>query len=271
MASPESPKKPRVEIKESGNVASEPREPKVDLSEEAYAGTTEETMACLSSVNQGFFGKMSEAGKKIANQAYEGLYKIPVVNRVVGKMEIAYNQFWVDRHEKKAVKFKGKMDVLDIQMGVLDQSKKEIGSVITNLKLEHTPGADSLQLRLKEMDQKKIKLLNKKDKIQSKFESRENKAKLYTNERDKIADRFIGRYNEKLAPMEKELDRLQTCKDEVDLSVDVMEARHHQFLAKLEGTERQKTEIEEALRRAGMSEGKIRKSVDIKTLEEVLA
>jgi len=35
--------------------------------------------------NQGFFSRMSESARNLASQAYEGLYKIPVMNSVVGK------------------------------------------------------------------------------------------------------------------------------------------------------------------------------------------
>lgn len=232
--------------------------------------TAETTSALLSEENQSFLGRMSEGGKKIASQVYEGLYKIPGVNRLVGKLEIAYNQFWVDKHEEKAVQFKNKMDGLDLKAGAFEQSKKEIESVIENLKQQNIPGVESLQLKVKVIDQQKINLLNEKNKIQSKFEARENKAKLYTNERDRVADKLIGRYNEKLEPMEKELENLQTSKDQVDLVVAVTEVKHKEQIAKLDDIEKKKTQVEEALRRTGMSEKEIKKSEAVKTLEGFL-
>ncbi len=53
----------------------------------------------LSNENKSFFEKMSDKGIKIAGRVYKGLYDIPIINRVVGKLEIAYNQFWIDRHQ----------------------------------------------------------------------------------------------------------------------------------------------------------------------------
>lgn len=257
--------------------------PKIPTPETATGGGTEEfkenksqetaetASTFLNSENQSFLGRMSEGGKKLASQAYEGLYKIPGVNRVVGKLEIAYNQFWIDKHEEKAVGFKNKMDGLDLKAGAFEQSKKEIESVIEDLKSQNIPGVESLQLKIKVIDQQKINLLNDKDKAQSKFEARENKAKLYTNERDRVADKLIGRYNEKLEPMEKELENLQTCKDQADLVIAVTEVKHKEQIAKLDGIEKRKTQVEEALRRTGMSEKEIGKFEAVKTLAGFLA
>ena len=157
----------------------------------------------LNSDNRSFFRKMSEGGREIANQAYEGLYKIPGVDRVVGKMEIAYNEFWMHRHEEKAIEFKNKIDGFEVKIGSFDQSKKEIESVIENLKQQNIPGAESLQIKVRDIERQKMDLLNEEDRIHTKFEARENKMKLYASERDRVADKLIGRYNEKLEPMEK--------------------------------------------------------------------
>lgn len=232
-----------------------------DAGAKSSEGSSQNTMACLGVENQGFFDKMSEGAKKIANQAYDGLYKIPVVNRMVGKMEIAYGQFWVDRHESKAAALKSKMDVFDMQRAALDQSKSEMASIIENFKKQNVPGIESLQLKLKDIDQQKAGLLDKKDKLQTKAEARINKVKLHSNERDRIADRLIGDYDEKLAPMEKDLEQLQTCRDELDLSVAITEEKHEQQLERLENIEKKKTQIEESLKVAGTSDREIRKLV----------
>ena len=234
-------------------------------------GLDKETKGCLKKENKEIFSKMSEGGKNIANQVYESLYKIPGVNRVVGKLEIAYNQFWMNKHEKKVIEFKNKMENLNLRASAFDQSKKEIESVIEKLKQQRFSGIESLQLKLKEIDQEKAELFNKKDKMQSKFEYRDNKKKLYTNERDRVADKLIGRYNEKLEPMEKELENLQTYKDQTDLLIAVTEVKHKEQITKLGNIEKRKTQVEEALRRTGMSEKEIRKFEAVKTFKEFLA
>jgi len=258
---PESPE-PKISTPEIKN--------QEEFEEKILSESVKKTATCLSPENQGFFSKMSENGKKIASQIYEGLYKTPGVNKVVGKLEIAYNQFWIDKHEEKVIKLKNKIDNLDLKNSLLNQSKKEIESVTKGLKQQNIPGVESLQLKLKNIDRQNLKLLNKKDKIQSKFEYRDNKMKLYVNERDKIADKLISRYNEKLKPIEKELGVLQTYKDQVDLLVAVTEAEHKEQIIKLDDIEIKKIKIEKALRRIGMSEKEIKKFEAVKTLENFL-
>jgi hypothetical protein len=125
-------------------------------------------------------------------------------------------------------------------------------------------------MKLQDIDRQKAGLLNEKDKAQSKLEARDNKLKLYTNERDRVADNLIGRYEEKLKPMEAELEKLSTFRDQADLLAAVTEAKHKEQLNKLGDIEKKKTQIEEALRRTGMSEKEIRKFEAIEQLDEML-
>lgn len=242
-----------------------------DLKSNNVENANERTETNLSPENQGFFSRMSEKGAKIANQVYEGLDKIPGVNRIVGKLEIAHNQFWIDKHQEKSVGLKSKMDGLDLKVGAFDQSKEEIESVIEDLKQQNIPGVESLQLKLQDMERQRTGLLNERDRVQSKFEARDNKIKLYTNERDRVADKLIDHYEERLKPMEAELERLQTYKDQADLLVAVTEAKHKEQLVKLGDIDKKKNQIAESLRGIGMSEKEIRKFKAIKELEGVLA
>lgn len=244
---------------------------KVEKEKVSEKEKSERTTSVLSPENRNFFYRMSEQGKKIANQVYEGLYKIPGVSGIVGKMEIAYNQFWIDRYQEKAVKFKSKMDNTDLKIEVLDQSKKEIESVIENLKQQNIPGVESLQLKLQDIERQKEKLLNKKDRYQSKFEAVDNKIKLYTNERDRIADKLISRYEKKLKPLEEELEKLQTYKDQIDLLIAVTKAKNKEQISKLNEIEKSKNQLEENLRKTGMREREIRKMAVIKELNKKIA
>ena len=252
----EETKTPTPEVEDQKNLEGESPEESIENAT-AYLGTE----------NQSFFSKMSEGAKNLANQAYEGLYKIPVANRLVGKMEIAYNQFWIDKHQDKAVDFKSKVDSLGIKIEAKEDSEKEINSAVKELEAQGFSGA-RLQLKLQELNKEKTKLENKQDKKQSKFESRENKIKIYTEKRDKIADKLIDRYEKKIEPMEKELEILQSLRDEADLKAAVIEIKHKEQIEKLKIKEEKKTKIEEGLRRGGLSEKEIKKTT--KELEDVI-
>lgn len=211
--------------------------------------------------NRGFFGRMSNRAKNVASSIYEGVYKMPVVNRVVGKLEIAYNQLWLNRHEGKAVKLKGKMDDFDMKSKALDLTKGQMEGVISDLRQKNAPGLESFEMKIRDIDQKKAELMRKKDKVQTKFEKREGKMALYANDRDRVADKLIGRYSEKIAPMEKELESLSTCKDRLDLITSVTEARHNNELRALSAIERNKSQLEEGFKAAGGSEKEVRNAV----------
>jgi hypothetical protein len=269
-----------AETREPNSIPTKEMPPETEKSAAAKPTETESTSlkqsieavtTVLSSENQRFFHNIPERGRDFAGQIYETLHEIPGINRIVGKLEIAYNQFWIDRHQEKAIKFKEKMDGLDLRVGAFDQSKKEIESVIENLKSQNIPGVESLQIKLQDIDRQKAGLLNEKDKTQSKFEAGDNKLKLYTNERDRVADKLIERYEEKLKPMEVELERLSTFRDQTDMLITVAEERHKKQLAKLSDIEKEKTQLEKSLRRAGTSEKEIRKLDAIKQLDKVLA
>ncbi len=220
--------------------------------------------------NRKTFERMSEQAKNIANQVYEGLYKTPGINKIVGKLEIAYNQLWIDKHQEKAAKLKEKIDGFDLRINALNQSEKEIKLAIEDLKQQNIPGVESLQIKIQDIERQKEELLNKKDRVQSKFEERENKLKLYVNERDLVADRFITHYEEKLEPLELELKKLQNYRNQLDLLAVVTEAKYKEQSAKLDNLRKKKVQIENTLHHAGMSEKEIRKNEAIKQFEKII-
>lgn len=229
------------------------------LAESTVGGEVE---SFLDSGNRGFFAKMSEDGRGIMAKMYDGLYKIPGVSRIVGKLEIAYNQAWKDRHQEKAVSLLGKMDNIEIKRSVLSQAKKEIESSIEELRRLGVPRVESLQLKLGKIDLEDAELLLKKNEIQSRFEERDNKVKLYANERDEIAGKLIGRYDEKLKPMEQELENLHALRDQADFVASAMEAKHEEKTKEIAVLEEKRTKIAELLKKTGSKDGEIKKTVE---------
>ncbi len=219
--------------------------------------------------NEGSFSKLSAKAKEMASKAYKGFGKIKIPG-VGGKLGIAYNQFWLDKHQEKAVGLKNKMDGFDLKVGTLDQSRKEIQAVVEDLKRQRIPGAESLELKLKVLDYKRIELLNKRDQTQSEFESVDNKKKLYTNKRDQIANGFIERYDQKIKPMEEELERLKTSRDEAELLMTVAEVKHQDILTRLGDVEKRKKRVEEALWGTGMSEKEIGNFEAIRMMQDMI-
>ncbi len=212
--------------------------------------------------NQNLFNRMSEGGRRIMHKAYEGLYKIPIANRVLAKFEISRNQNRADIFQERSIKIKNKSDNLDLRIGALDESKNEIEGMIEELKKDKMPGAESLALKLKEIEKQKMDLLNNKDKIQTKFKLIENKTNLHINERDRVADKMINRYEKKMQPMETELKKLQNQKEYVDLLFEANKVKHESSSLKIKKLEERKIKLEKTFKRG------IRKHPAVRILEE---
>ena len=161
--------------------------------------------------------KIPWSAKSIMSSLYKGIDSIPVVNRLVAKTGIAYNQFFIDRKEEKSVNLKDKMDTLDLDLKNLSGAKSKIQTVIGNLKDHGEVGYNSFLLEIKRIEEQERKIANKKDTLQTRIETRENSIKLYVNKRDSIADKMINKYNEKLSPIEENLKNLETEKDILDI------------------------------------------------------
>ncbi len=225
----------------------------------------------LSVENQKIFSDMSEKGKAFFGRVYEGLYKTPGINKMVGKMEIAYNQFWIKRNETKAVDLKKKLDSLDSTSKSLDQSKKEIEAIIIDFKQKNIPGSEALELKIKDIDKEKNNLLYKKNKVQSKLEKKENVSKIYTNRRDAIADKLIEKYQEKIDPIERELKSLKSSKDKIDLTIAVSEMKYKEQEERLNKLEKSRMDVENSLRGLGMPERQIRNFKAVKDIEKSIS
>jgi hypothetical protein len=184
---------------------------------------------------------MSEKGRQIAKRFYEGLYKIPGVNRIVGKIEIAYNQFWIDRHQKEAAKVKRMIDSLSLQLDSLARSEAEIEKLLADDSLP--VGKETLSIKLSEIQRKKNELENKRDGLQTKLKARENKVETYASKRDKVAHRLIEYYGEKLRPMEEELRRLEEYKKEAERLIEDAQKRHQQMRQGIEENKKKRDEL----------------------------
>jgi len=224
----------------------------------------------LSGGNKSFFSKMSEKASALMEDAYKGLYEIPIVNRLVGKFEIGFNQFWADKHENKAVALKGEIDSFSGKISGLDESKRGLLSVVEDLKRDGMPGSESILIKLRDLDRQKENYLNKKDKIQSKLEARKGKVEGYMQERDLVANRLVEYYDRELGPMDKQLEKLDMERGELELSVTVTEIRHRQLGETLSSLEQRKDKLEKALKASGMEEKDIKKFGAVEQWNELI-
>jgi len=207
----------------------------------------------------------------VFSRIYEGIYKIPGVNVVVGKMEMAFHQHFADSNEKKAVKFKVSLDSIKSSIDALDLGVKELESQVESMRQQGIPGGETLQLEIKKAQARRDSLLKEQDKTRTRFDEFSAETKLFTSERDRVADKLIEYYDKKLEPLESALEKQQTCKDQLDLTISVAASRHKKELARIEGLESKKAKIEESLRATGISDRDIRNNGAIKNFERMVS
>lgn len=259
----------------SKNEAPKAPDPKPEVKNaKETGGKTKETKAPklpdLSPDNIGLVNRMTDRGKEIASKAFQSLEKIPGVDRTVGKLLVAYNQFWKNWNEKKAVGFKQQMDSLDRQISSMELGKERFQAKINEFEAKGM-GVESLQLKLKESDQKRINLENKRAAMDSKLKARINNAKNRTNERDDVADRLINRFEGKLKPMEAELEKLKTNSAKSNLLIALTEAKHQRLESDLAKQERDILEAEKDMRDLGNSAKEIKDDPSLKIMRADVA
>lgn len=223
--------------------------------------------AFVETKNKDFFGQMSDMGKEIMSNAYEGIYMTPGLNRLVGKMEIAHNQFWINKKEGKASRLKNRMDAFGLKNKSLNTGISEINNAAKILEEFGMGGSASLLVKSKKLEDSISGNENKIDKLQGRVEKRENRVKLFTNKRDAIADRLITHYEKKLSPIEGKLEVLEEKRNEVELFCIASEVRLDEQRAKITKIEEAKKKIQKSYMDAGFSDRQIRKNDVIKELE----
>lgn len=216
----------------------------------------------LSERNRGFFSRMSDKAKGIARHVYE--QHLPtLISSGIGKMGIAYNDFWVRRNETKTVNLKGKMDDLDFQLRTIEELKEDATAAMKEMRREGLPGRDHYLLTLRDLERQRTGLLNRKDKLQSKVEARMNTADEFANRRDAIAHKFIKKYEEQLKPFERVLAETVAERDQWEMRCAIVEARHKQELERIAQLEERQHAAEKNLERAGASGREIKKTVGL--------
>jgi len=165
--------------------------------------------------------------------------KVPIV----GKMLIAYNQFWINSYEKKATEFKNEMDRWEEKRKPFKEERDKIANLIEVLKGQGITKIDSLQIKINKLDRKDARLLSKKDEAQTNFENQDNLIALYTNKRDGVADGLIEKYNKKLAPIEADLKNLISYRDEVASLIVKEEENKKKHQTNIDALEKAKNEL----------------------------
>ncbi len=210
----------------------------------------------------GFPGGMSGGARSLIRRAFESIYRVPFINRMTAKLGIAYNEIWMQRHEKKAAQKRDKVSNLDNQIDAIQQSIQEMSNERERAQQENAAGTAPLISNIRKGEKRLRKLRKKRDKAQSKFEKRDNKMSTYANRRDGIADKLIHRYDEKLRPFEDRMERQRQAVYRLEMDQAVMAERHDREMQRLDRIKQLRDQRWDNLRQAGVSERQANKSVE---------
>ena len=220
---------------------------------------TRQTLSVMGEKAQAFFSTLSEKGQALAGSIYEGIYKIPGVQRLAGKMEIAYNQFFVDYNQQSATNLQEKLAGNVTKMDALEQTARETEAAIEALRGLGSPNLGGLERKVIDLDKQKLNLLLGQETINQKIGARENKMEHFKGQRDIIADRLIGTYAEKLAPIERRLGTLEDSRHIAETQAEITSAEHEQQLGVLSGLEERRNSIAALLGNTGLSEKQVQR------------
>ena len=215
----------------------------------------------------GIFDRISQNIRDTASAVREGLYNTPVVNTIVGKLEIAYNQMFMNGHEQTARGLKGDIDALDAKIRTLEASKEKVRTLAGELSQNLDPALtisggvenSTVVLKLRDIDEQISQLMLKKGIIQTKFDTYQGKVENYTQKRDAVAHKLIEYFDQRIDPIEQEINSLSDQKKELVLVRTGIEITHRGLL---DGIARAETEMQQIMlqRRAqGVSEVEIEK------------
>ncbi len=233
--------------------------------------STRQTLSSFGEKAKSFFGGMSERGKSVAQTLYEGVYKIPGVQRLAGKMEISYNQFFVDRHEGKAINLREQATSLSPRIEAIDLAAKETAAAIETLRSMGAPGLAGLERKALDFDQQKLDLILTQNSLNEQADSRVGRMEQFKGKRDLIADRLIDIYGEKMSPIEKRLDSLGGNLQLAETQAEITRAEHEQQLRTLTQLEGKRDTIAKLLGTAGLSERDVARHEVIKLIDKQIA
>ena len=218
--------------------------------------------------NRSMFEKMSEGGRSILNKLYKGINPAPGVSRLIAKVGIGYNEFWINTKEESSSKLKDKMDGLDLEIKTFDQSKAKMQGVAETLRKNSNPGFAALEIEIKKINKQEAKIANKRDRIQSKIEKKENRARVFTNKRDAIADKMISKYEQKLSVIEGKLEVVTDERDRMELFIMGREVELDEDTKYFDDLEKSKNDIMRSLMSIGQSAEKAERNSAVKNLEK---
>jgi hypothetical protein len=217
------------------------------------------SLGAMGTKAKSFFGQMSEKGQSAAAALYEGIGKIPGVQRLTSTLGIAFNQAFINCHENGAANKTEQLQDIATKITAIETDSAKLESAIADLRRLGSPGLEGMERKAIELDEKKIKLLKDKGLVSDKLNSRLEKMESFTRSRDAIADNMIGVYGEKLESAERKVSGLENDREIAETDLETASTMHAQELRKLDQEAEKLKKVAEVYASAGWGLGDIKK------------
>jgi spore coat protein CotF len=199
--------------------------------------------------------------KEDIEEKRENIRKMNYWEKIAGKIEIACRQKMADFKEDKAEDLRSEFQTKDKKISLLKDVEKKLEDGIKKLSSNAFFRGTAMNRRLRATKRQIEKLEKDRDLVKAKYEKQYGQMQSFMKERNIVANRFIEDYNEKMAPLEREMDRFKITRDAFDLEFSVESARQNNALRELDVIEDSILEVEQSMAEAGSSRREINKAV----------
>ncbi len=207
---------------------------------------------------------LSDSGKEFATKIFESIETQS--DKVLGRVGIAFNQFWIEKHEGKSTKIHEKIEGLDEKISKVDDSTSKISASIEVLK-NRGINTDKFERQIENNRIKKEALTLKREQQQMRYENREEKKNLFVSRRNEIVDRLIGYQEERLNPINEKIKKMNNDIDKERFNLQIDRIKHIEREDDLNTITKTREEIREAYEESGMSKWRIRRNEALRDLD----
>lgn len=234
-----------------------------DVKEEDYEILNEENKNYLET-------GLAQKGKRFFSGLYEKLDRIPVINKLAGKMAIAYNEKFAKINEKSTNEISGKISESDQKLKQFAEIEHQLKTVLAQLEGDNLPGTEKIRTSLRRIENKRKKEESRNKESRGKLAEKIESYKSFINERNRIADGLIDFYEKKMLPVKEKLDELNKEQNRLGAVGLAQEIRSDTHRLKIDELEKKKNSIIEVLKKAQMTDKEIEKFAAIKSINSAI-
>lgn len=241
------------EARETLNLSAEniiPNPEKTEQEDDLFKGVS----GYVHPTQQSRLASMAEGAKRTAKSIYEGVYRVPGLNRLVGKMETAWNQSRIDKHGEKNEQINLAIRGIDAEIASIDSSVGGLNESLKELSALGVGNISKMERTVEVMLSRRDKLITKREKARFASELHNQSIEDFTQKRDAVSERLVGFYESRLEPINNCIEGLEKSQLTLETQKSILEVDHANSQRKLDALQAKRDQMADALKRAGFFE-----------------